>query len=414
MSSTTAASAAATATSKHPALQFKVLAKCSTTKARTATMALPHAVVETPVFMPVGTQGTLKGFLPEQLEAMDCRIILGNTYHLGNRPGIPILKQAGGLHKFMGWDRALLTDSGGFQMVSLLKLCSINEEGVNFQSPYDKSQCMLTPEHSMEIQNTIGADIMMQLDDVVDATHTDPERFEEARHRTVRWLDRCIKAHKRTDEQNLFPIVQGGLDPVKRKDCAEELIKRDTPGFAIGGLSGGEAKDDFWKMVHVSTDELPDDKPRYLMGVGFAVDLVVCSALGCDMFDCVYPTRTARFGSALVRNHPGGILQLKSSAHKMDFRPIEEGCECSTCKAGITRSYIQSLLSTKQTTACHLISVHNVWYQLKLMSDIRESIKEDRFPQFVKEFFEQTYVDKVEYPQWAVEALKAVNIDLLS
>jgi len=374
-------------------------------------MELPHATVETPVFMPVGTQGTLKGLLPEQLEAMDCRIMLGNTYHLGNRPGVETLQKAGGLHKFMGWDRALLTDSGGFQMVSLLKLSHITEEGVNFTSPYDESQCMLTPEHSMQIQNAIGADIMMQLDDVVDATHTDEERFEEARHRTVRWLDRCIKAHKRTDVQNLFPIVQGGLDKEKRRECARELIKRQTPGFAVGGLSGGEAKDDFWKMVDVSTDELPDDKPRYLMGVGFAVDLVVCSALGCDMFDCVYPTRTARFGSALIRTHPG-VLNLNKTSNRLDFGPIEDGCECSTCKNGVSRSYIQNLLSTKQSSACHLISVHNVWFQLKLMSDLRQSIKQDRFPEFVKDFFSANFVKREDYPQWAVDALEAVNIHL--
>ncbi len=179
------------------ALRFRVLAECKTTKARTSEMELPHATVETPVFMPVGTQGTLKGILPEQLERMDCRIILGNTYHLGNRPGAETLRKAGGLHNFMGWRRALLTDSGGFQMVSLLKLAEITEEGVKFRSPYDGSECMLTPEHSIEIQAAIGADIMMQLDDVVDATHTDPDRFEEARHRTVRWLDRCIRAHTR-------------------------------------------------------------------------------------------------------------------------------------------------------------------------------------------------------------------------
>ena len=209
----------------------------------------------------------------------------------------------------------------------------------------------------------------------------------------------------------MFPIVQGGLDTEKRKDCAKELIQRDTPGFAIGGLSGGEAKDDFWKMVDVSTDELPENKPRYLMGVGFAVDLVVCSALGCDMFDCVYPTRTARFGSALIRSHPS-VLNLKNTANRLDFGPIEADCECNTCTSGITRSYIQSLLSTKQSSACHLISVHNVWFQLKLMKDLRESIKQGRFPKFVTDFFQSNFPVRQDYPQWAVDALKAVNINL--
>lgn len=234
----------------------------------------------------------MKGVLPDQLINLDCQIILGNTYHLGMRPGVETLKKIGGLHNFMGWPRALLTDSGGFQMVSLLQLAEINETGVKFKSPYDESECMLTPEHSMEIQNAIGADIMMQLDDVVKTTTSGP-RVEEAMHRTIRWLDRCLGAHGRNEEQSIFPIVQGGLDGKLREECAKELTKRDVRGFAVGGLSGGESKDDFWSVVHLSTDHLPKNKPRYLMGVGFAADLVVCVALGIDMFDCVFPTRTA-------------------------------------------------------------------------------------------------------------------------
>lgn len=242
--------------------------------------------------MPVGTQGTLKGLLSDQLVNQDCEIILANTYHLGLRPGVETLKAAGGLHKFMGWDRCLLTDSGGFQMVSLLELAEITEQGVKFNSPFDNSECLLTPEHSIEIQNVIGADIMMQLDDVVSSTTTGP-RVEEAMHRTIRWIDRCIEADTRKDDQSIFPIVQGGLNPELRAKCAEALLKRDVRGFAVGGLSGGESKDDFWKTVSVCTDLLPENKPRYLMGVGFAADLVVCVALGIDMFDCVFPTRTA-------------------------------------------------------------------------------------------------------------------------
>lgn len=217
------------------ALSFKILAECPVTKARASLMTLPHGTVETPVFMPVGTQGSLKGLLPEQLEKVDCNLILGNTYHLGNRPGTELMKKAGGLHNFMHWPHCLLTDSGGFQMVSLLELAEITEEGVKFKSPYDGSECMLTPEHSIQIQNAIGADIIMQLDDVVSSTTTGP-RVKEAMDRTIRWLDRCIAAHQHPEKQNLFPIVQGGLDPDLRKECAKELIKRDTPGFAIGGL----------------------------------------------------------------------------------------------------------------------------------------------------------------------------------
>lgn len=259
----------ATAAVKTPPLAYQVISKCSTTKARVGNLLLPHSNVDTPVFMPVGTQGTLKGILPDQLLSLNCQILLGNTYHLSLRPGTEVLKKAGGLHKFMGWNRNILTDSGGFQMVSLIALSEITEEGVKFRSPFDDTtECMLTPEHSIQIQNIIGADIIMQLDDVVKTVTVGP-RVEEAMHRTIRWIDRCIEANERNDDQNIFPIVQGGLNPELRKKCVSELIKRDVRGFAVGGLSGGESKNDFWKTVHLCTDLLPDDKPRYLMGKFF-------------------------------------------------------------------------------------------------------------------------------------------------
>ncbi|XP_064649627.1 queuine tRNA-ribosyltransferase catalytic subunit 1-like [Lineus longissimus] len=389
------------------ALSLRIISECSTSKARCCKLTLPHHVVDTPVFMPVGTQGTLKGMIPDQLEELDCQIILGNTYHLGHRPGPDVLDKAGGLHNFMNWKRALLTDSGGFQMVSLLELAEITEEGVRFKSPHDSSMMLLTPEHSMEIQNSIGADIMMQLDDVIHSSVTGP-RVEEAMHRSVRWLDRCIKAHKRTDKQNLFAIVQGGLDVELRKKCAHEMIKRDVPGFAIGGLSGGEEKSHFWRMVTLSTDILPKNKPRYLMGVGFAVDLVVCSALGCDMYDCVFPTRTARFGSALV---PWGQLNLKKKKFSQDFQPIDKDCPCPTCKQ-YTRAYLHTLV-TNETVACQMVTIHNVQYQLSLMKNIRESIMEDKFPEFVQSFMDKLFPAK-NFPEWAVEALASVNIHLKS
>lgn len=389
-----------------PALRFEIFRECQRTKARTGRMILVHHTVDTPVFMPVGTQGTLKGLLPQQLEELDCQIILGNTYHLGTRPGTNIMRKAGGLHKFMNWKRALLTDSGGFQMVSLLELAKITEEGVKFKSPYNESDCMLTPEHSIQIQNVIGADIMMQLDDVVKSTLTGP-RLEEAMHRTTRWLDRCITADERPDEQSIFPIVQGGLDPKLRTESANQLIKRKVNGYAVGGLSGGESKDDFWRMVHLSTNILPANKPRYLMGVGFATDLIICSALGIDMFDCVFPTRTARFGCALVRT---GQISLRQVQYSKDTRPIDESCECSTCKT-YTRAYLHHIV-TVETVACHLLSVHNIAFQMKLMRDIRESIKEQRFPEFIQQYMLDVYPDK-EYPPWIISALEAVNITLL-
>jgi len=225
-------------------------------------------------------------------------------------------------------------------------------------------------------------------------------------HRTIRWLDRCIAAHKNVDKQNLFPIVQGGLNPELRRQCANELIKRDTPGFAIGGLSGGESKDDFWKMVSISTDVLPKNKPRYLMGVGFAEDLVVCCALGCDMYDCVFPTRTARFGTALTFD---GEINLKKQKYKDDFSRIEDECQCSTCKT-YTRAYLNAIV-THETVACHLVTVHNVSFQMRLMARIRERIKDGTFVEFVKEFMVKFYPEK-NYPGWSRDALKSVGIEL--
>nr|XP_029492608.1 queuine tRNA-ribosyltransferase catalytic subunit 1-like isoform X2 [Oncorhynchus nerka]XP_029492609.1 queuine tRNA-ribosyltransferase catalytic subunit 1-like isoform X2 [Oncorhynchus nerka] len=309
-------------------LALRIIAECPVTKARACDLKLPHCTVSTPVFMPVGTQGTMKGITVDQLDDLGCQICLGNTYHLGMRPGPELIEKANGLHGFMNWKRNLLTDSGGFQMVSLVELSEVTEEGVKFKSPYDGKEILLSPEQSIAIQNSLGSDIMMQLDDVVSSTVTGP-RVEEATWRSIRWLDRCIAANKNPDRQNLFAIIQGGLNTELRKACLEEMTKRDVPGFAIGGLSGGEEKDDFWRMVTLSTDHLPREKPRYLMGVGYAVDLVVCVALGCDMFDCVFPTRTARFGSALV---PWGSLTITKKQFAKDLQAIDPDCQCPTCR----------------------------------------------------------------------------------
>ncbi|KXN67802.1 Queuine tRNA-ribosyltransferase [Conidiobolus coronatus NRRL 28638] len=396
-------------------LKFEVLAKCPVTKARVSKLYLPHYTCDTPMFMPVGTQGTMKGLTPDQLRDEGVQLILANTYHLGHRPGPALLDKFGGLHNFMKWDRAMLTDSGGFQMVSLLKLTEITEEGVRFQSPHDGSMMMLTPEHSMSIQNSIGADIMMQLDDVISST-TEGPRVEEAMHRSIRWLDRCIAAHKNTDNQNLFAIIQGGLDPRLRKICVDEMVKRDTPGIAIGGLSGGESKDEFWRVVSLCTDLLPKNKPIYCMGVGYAEDLVVCSALGVDMYDCVFPTRTARFGNALTFE---GSLALKSGKFASDYRPLEDECPCYTCK-NYTRAYLHTLV-TRDTVGCHLMTIHNIAFQMRLMREIREAITKQEFPQFVRKFMFNYYTKFKRntevswtngYPTWVVNALQSVNIEL--
>ncbi|KAL4869371.1 hypothetical protein BDV12DRAFT_185252 [Aspergillus spectabilis] len=301
------------------ALTFDLHRKCSTTKARASTLQLPHGSVPLPIFMPVATQASLKGLTYDQLRQTGCMLCLNNTYHLGLKPGQAVLDEVGGAHKLQGWDRNILTDSGGFQMVSLLKLANVTEEGVRFLSPHDGTPMLLTPEHSISLQNSIGSDIIMQLDDVIATTSPDHARIEEAMKRSVRWLDRCIEAHKNPETQNLFCIIQGGLDLELRKQCCAEMVARDTPGIAIGGLSGGEAKEEFCKVVDTCTGLLPDYKPRYVMGVGYQEDLIVGVALGADMFDCVWPTRTA-----------GGL--------------------------GITRAYIHHL-AAKETAGAHLTPI---------------------------------------------------------
>jgi len=300
-------------------------------------------------------------------------------------------------------------------MVSLLKLATITEDGVRFLSPHDGAPMVLTPEHSIALQNSIGSDIMMQLDDVVAATSPDAKRMEEAMKRSVRWLDRCIAAHKKPESQNLFCIIQGGLDLDLRRECCREMVARDTPGIAIGGLSGGEAKEAFCRVVDTCTGLLPERKPRYVMGVGYPEDLIVSITLGADMFDCVWPTRTARFGNAIV---PEGTLNLRHASYSADFRPIDDECECVTCRPknqgglGITRAYIHHVAG-KETVGAHLLTLHNVHYLLNLMRQAREAILEDRYPVFVKAFFRKLYSTKEELPNWAIDALKGVGIDLL-
>jgi queuine tRNA-ribosyltransferase len=297
-------------------------------------------------------------------------------------------------------------------MVSLLKLANVTEEGVRFLSPHDGSPMLLTPEHSIDLQNTIGSDIIMQLDDVIVTTSPDAARMREAMERSVRWLDRCIAAHKNPSTQNLFCIIQGGLDLEMRKECCREMLARDTPGIAIGGLSGGEAKDDYCRVVETCTALLPDLKPRYVMGIGYPEDLVVSVALGADMFDCVWPTRTARFGNAVTKH---GMLNLRQATHAADFGPIEEGCGCICCRPGglgVTRAFVHHNVS-KETTAAHLLTIHNVFYQLNLMREAWEAIIADKFPAFIRQFFDQLYPgDAAEYPGWAVTALKTVGVDL--
>ncbi len=424
---------------EYPALQYTIVAKCPVTRARASVLRLPHGPVETPVFMyvprsddccnhsaplindcvnsaaslrprpgrPVGTQGTIKGLTSEQMERVGCQIILGNTYHLANRPGADLIEEMGGLHRFMNWKNNILTDSGGFQMVSLLELSTVSEQGVTFTSPVDGSPMLLTPEKSIHLQNQIGSDIMMMLDDVVSSVCADEARFKEATHRTIRWLDRCIAAHRRPHDQNLFAIVQGGLDRELREWCLDEMLKRDRhlPGYAIGGISGGEDKNCFWRVVEQCTARLPTHKPIYTMGVGYPLDLVVCCALGVDMWDCVYPCRTARFGTALV---PEGLLRLKSAEFAADQRPIDPACDCIACTQ-YTRAYLYTV-ATHEAVGAHLLTLHNMHYMKRLMRDMRASIVDGRFPAFVQCFLDRQFPNAAHVPQWVRDALAAAGM----
>ncbi|KAJ7287497.1 tRNA-guanine(15) transglycosylase-like protein [Mycena rebaudengoi] len=395
------------------ASNFTILAKCKTTRARVSRLTMAHGVTMLPTFMPVATQAAIKGLTPQQVESLGISLILNNTYHLNLRPGIKVLSEVGGAHKFQGWKNNLLTDSGGFQLVSLSKFSTITEEGALFESPFTGEPTMLTPEESISIQHTIGADIIMQLDDVVPSLTPDRARVSEAMERSVRWLDRCIAQHKASGKettQNLFAIVQGGLDFELRDRCVVQMIERkdDVAGFAIGGLSGGEEKDVFWQIVKRCTEKLPEDRPRYCMGIGFAEDLLVCVALGVDMADCVFPTRTARFGVALT---PKGPLNLRLVKYANDFTPIDANCPCPTCAEGTSRAMLNHIV-TRETTAAHAVTIHNITFQAQVMGKARDAILNGTFPDYLRTFF-SNYFEDVGYPEWCVNALRSVGVDLL-
>jgi queuine tRNA-ribosyltransferase catalytic subunit len=395
-----------------PALSFDI--QHTDGRARTSTLTLPHGSVRTPVFMPVGTYGAMKGLPSADLEKLGPEIIMVNTYHLGNRPGKELLAEAGGLRNFMRWKGCQIHDSSGFQMVSLAKLLALSEEGVEFESPIDHSKMLVTPELSMQIQNSIGGDIMMVLDDVVSSTCPDRVRVKEATERTIRWLDRCIPAHERPEDQNLFAIVQGGLDPELRDWSLTETIKRDTPGFAIGGLSGGEAKSEFWRVVSQCTGRLPTPKPRYVMGVGYPLDILCCVALGADMFDCVYPTRTARFGTALTMR---GQMRLSQTAFKTDSQVIDRDCICRGCREiKYSRAYLHPLAG-KDPVVARIVTEHNIVFMMTFMQKIREAIRETRFEEFVCDFLTGMYSGNIKPPAWVrdclVEGAKLKRVETL-
>ncbi len=367
-----------------PAVTYEHIKTCKQTGARLGIVHTPHGSFETPAFMPVGTMATVKTLSPEELKEMGAGIILSNTYHLWLRPGHEIIKEAGGLHKFMNWDRPILTDSGGFQVFSLSDFRKIEEEGVHFRHHLNGSKLFLSPEKAMEIQNALGSDIMMAFDECppYPATY---EYMKASVERTSRWAERCLNAHQRPEDQGLFGIVQGGEFEELRKQSAKDLVALDFPGYAIGGLSVGEPKDVMNRVLEFTTPLLPEDKPRYLMGVGSPDSLIDGAIRGVDMFDCVLPTRIARNGTLMTSN---GRVVIKNAKYERDFGPLDENCDCYACK-NYSRAYIRHLIRANETFGLRLASYHNLYFLLRLMENVREAIRQDRLGDFREEFFEQ-------------------------
>lgn len=353
---------------------FQAQALCRQTRARAGIWHTPHGSVETPRFMPVGTVATVKGITPAQLKTARAQMILANTYHLHLQPGEKIIQEAGGLHRFMAWKDPILTDSGGFQVFSLSELREISERGVTFRSPRDGRMIDFTPERSIEIQNALGADVIMAFDECPPAGCSQPH-IEASTERTYRWLKRCIQAHQRPQEQALFGIVQGGIYEDLRAATAKALVQLDLPGYAIGGVSVGEESHLIHQIVRVTTPLLPPAKPRYLMGVGTYREMVKAIAAGVDLFDCVIPTRLGRHGSALVR---GERWNLKNARFKEDFTPLDAHCPCYTCQT-FSRAYLNHLVKSREMLGYILLSLHNIEELVGFTVRIRKAILSDRF-----------------------------------
>ena len=369
-------------------VKYTMKHKSKDSNARTGELTTPHGVVKTPMFMPVGTQATVKTLSPEEVKACNSGVILANTYHLWLRPGDEVVKKAGGLHKFMNYDGPMLTDSGGFQVFSLSKLRKISEEGVTFRSHIDGSKLFLSPEKAISIENNLGADIIMSFDECIPY----PATYEYAKNsmeRTLRWAKRGKDSHTRPNDQALFGIVQGGEYPELREECAKKLMDIGFDGYAIGGTSVGEPKDVYKEMIDMSIKHLPEDKPRYLMGVGSPVSILEAIERGIDMFDCVLPTRVARHGTAMTST---GRLVAKNAIFKEDFRPIDEDCDCYTCQ-NYTRAYVRHLLNANEIFGQRLLSIHNIRFLINLVENARVAIEEDRFIDFKEKFYVQYNID---------------------
>ncbi len=359
---------------------YRVIHTCKQTGARVGELTTPHGVIQTPIFMPVGTQATVKSLAPYEIEQAGAQIILSNTYHLYLRPGHKLVEEAGGLHQFMNWNKPILTDSGGFQVFSLSKIRKITDEGVKFASHLDGSRHLITPEKSMEIQNSLGSDIIMAFD-VCSSTDCNEKQARQAMEQTLRWLDRCDKYHK-NERQMLFPIVQGNFFTDLRKESIERTLPYAKCGIAIGGLSVGEPKPVMYDMLDVLKPYYPENMPRYLMGVGSPDCLVEGVLRGIDMFDCVLPTRIARNGTAFTHN---GKVVVRNGKYKSDFSTLDDKCDCYACKS-YTKGYLRHLINAGEILGGRMLSLHNITYLLELMSRIRQAILEDRFGDFVQEF----------------------------
>jgi queuine tRNA-ribosyltransferase len=359
---------------------FRFTIEASDGSARLGRLETPHGIIPTPIFMPVGTRATVKGVTPDQLRTAGAVIILGNTYHLALRPGDEIIRDLGGLHRFMAWDGPILTDSGGYQVFSLSDLRRINDEGAVFRSHVDGQMLELTPERAIQIQENLGSDIAMCLDECP-TTEASPEILREAVRRSILWAKRCRDAHRRTD-QALFGIVQGGLDLSLRQHCAEELARLDFPGYALGGFSVGESPEQMHRALPDCAPLLPANKPRYLMGVGRPEDILAAVAAGIDMFDCVLPTRNGRNASAFTRT---GSLRLRNARHRGDPAPLEADCPCYTC-SHFSRAYLHHLFQVDEMLGPTLLSIHNIAFYLRFTEQIRSAIADARFADFYSSF----------------------------
>ena len=364
-------------------VRYELIRQCAVTGARAGILHTPHGPVETPVYMPVGTQGVVKAMTSREMAEIGAQIVLSNTYHLSLRPGPEVVEKAGGLHRFMVWDRPILTDSGGFQVFSLSGLRKITEEGMRFRSHLDGSALFMGPEESIRIQEQLGADIIMAFDECT-AWPCDEKTARAAMERTHRWAKRCQKAHRRED-QALFGIVQGAFSEQLRIESAQTLAAMDFPGYGIGGLSVGEPKDLMYRMLDALMPHMPKDKPRYLMGVGTPDCLLEGILRGVDMFDCVLATRIARNGTILTGQ---GRLVVRNARYREDFRPLEEGCDCEACRH-YSRAYIRHLIKAGEITGARLCSIHNLRYLKRLMQGARQAILEDRFPAYREAFYQQ-------------------------